>query len=657
MFIARRAAGSYLGRSLQVNVEMKPESWFEPLGPTAIKASVSAGDSASEIFRFRATTPVREGKQRITATDGSAGAGDAIERAVTVRPNGEEKTESVSQIFDDSVAFDLHIPAQALPGSFDGMLKIYPNLNAHVLESIEAILERPYGCAEQAISSTYPSIVLLKYLKSAGQESSPLTLKARRNIQLGYGQLLSYSAAGGGFTYWGRGEPDLALSAYALKFLSDAAEFVDIDDSIVTSNAKWLLKQAQPDGRWIARDWNDVENPDRTAILTAYIARIVANVKTTHGYPNANGEIDALVSGAVNHALEYLRPATLEIDEPYLIASYALAIPKINGDARFAESLARLRKLEHREGDTSYWSMETNTPFYGWGLAGRIETTALVLQALKRGETSANADADRDMISRGLLFLLRSQDRYGIWYSSQATVNVLEAISVLTLRNGGAADPAGKNSVRASKAEILLDGRSILSVDIPSSNEIAAPVVVDISRFLSAGNHHVEIRRAVGAATASVQAVTAYYVPWADAVSDTGVLHEKNSSEALRLAVQFSKESAKSGEVIECKVDAERIGFRGYGMMLAEIGLPPGAEVDRSSLERAMAEAGWGIDQYDILPDRLIVYLWPHAGGTKFTFAFKPRYGLNALSAPSLLYDYYNPEARAVVTPTRFSVQ
>jgi hypothetical protein len=79
--------------------------------------------------------------------------------------------------------------------------------------------------------------------------------------------------------------------------------------------------------------------------------------------------------------------------------------------------------------------------------------------------------------------------------------------------------------------------------------------------------------------------------------------------------------------------------------------------VDRASLERAMTEAGWGIDQYDILPDRLIVYLWPHAGGTKFTFAFKPRYGLNALSTSSILYDYYNPEARAVVSPTRFSVQ
>jgi hypothetical protein len=57
------------------------------------------------------------------------------------------------------------------------------------------------------------------------------------------------------------------------------------------------------------------------------------------------------------------------------------------------------------------------------------------------------------------------------------------------------------------------------------------------------------------------------------------------------------------------------------------------------------------------LPDRLIVYLWPHAGGTKFSFSFKPRFGLKAVSAPSTIYDYYNPEAHAVVEPAAFDIE
>ncbi|MGB6599432.1 MAG: hypothetical protein WBE70_20105, partial [Candidatus Acidiferrum sp.] len=148
-----------------------------------------------------------------------------------------------------------------------------------------------------------------------------------------------------------------------------------------------------------------------------------------------------------------------------------------------------------------------------------------------------------------------------------------------------------------------------------------------------------------------------YYVPWTHTGVGSDLHQEAKVSDALRLTVHFDKQSPSVGENVQCNVDAERIGFRGYGMLLAEIGLPPGADVDRSSLEQAMKASGWDINEYDVLPDRLIVYLWPHAGGTKFSFTFKPRFGLKALSAPSILYDYYNPEAHAIVEPTLFVVQ
>jgi hypothetical protein len=92
-------------------------------------------------------------------------------------------------------------------------------------------------------------------------------------------------------------------------------------------------------------------------------------------------------------------------------------------------------------------------------------------------------------------------------------------------------------------------------------------------------------------------------------------------------------------------------------MLLGEIGLPPGADVDRASLDEAVKSAGWDLYRYDVLPDRLIVYLWPRAGGTKFEFKFRQRYGLKAQTAASVVYDYYNPEARTVVKPSKFEVR
>lgn len=107
---------------------------------------------------------------------------------------------------------------------------------------------------------------------------------------------------------------------------------------------------------------------------------------------------------------------------------------------------------------------------------------------------------------------------------------------------------------------------------------------------------------------------------------------------------------------VSCSVSAERVGFQGYGMLLAEIGTPPGADVSRESLEAAM-ENDWSLSRYDILPDRIVVYMWAKSGGTNINFKFRQRYGINAQTPPSVVYDYYNPEAQATISPIRFQVK
>jgi len=92
-------------------------------------------------------------------------------------------------------------------------------------------------------------------------------------------------------------------------------------------------------------------------------------------------------------------------------------------------------------------------------------------------------------------------------------------------------------------------------------------------------------------------------------------------------------------------------------MLLAEVGLPPGAEVDRASLDKARDMSGWELSSYEVQPDRVVFYVWPRAGGTTFSFAFRPRFSMKALTGPSLLYDYYNPDASASVPPVKLEVR
>jgi hypothetical protein len=144
------------------------------------------------------------------------------------------------------------------------------------------------------------------------------------------------------------------------------------------------------------------------------------------------------------------------------------------------------------------------------------------------------------------------------------------------------------------------------------------------------------------------QTIASHYLSWRDV--------QPERSSGVSLDYKCDKAAAAIMTEINCSVEAGRSGNGGHGMLLAEIGIPPGADVNRESLQRAMETDG-GVSRYEILPDRVVVYLWPRSGGSKFNFSFRPRYGIDAQTPPSMAYDYYNPEARTTVAPLRFAIR
>ena len=386
-------------------------------------------------------------------------------------------------------------------------------------------------------------------------------------------------------------------------------------------------------------------------MLTAYIARTLAATETKLVSETTEGLVAAeraALAASLKRALEYVGQRSSEIDEPYLLASYALGLLELRDTARAKPVIDKLRSLARTEGTGVYWSLETNTPFYGWGLAGRIETTALVAQALNRYclLPEANCGDSAELIKKSLLFLFQNKDRYGVWNSTQATINVLDTMLVLLATNR-----TGPDSDAASAAQIEVNGRVVQTVTIPETRRLVSLITVPITSFLAPGKNRIEIKRPEGGSLISIQALANYYLPWPEKPETSPV----KSSPELRLLTTFDKTDGKIGDSINCHVEVERVGFKGYGMLLAEIGLPPGAEVDRNSLETALKS--WTVMQYDILPDRVVLYLWPRAGGSKIDFQFRPRFGLAAKTAPSVVYDYYNPESRVVLPPVKFRVR
>lgn len=617
---------NYTDKRQQVDVTMAKAEWFDLLGPDKQRLNVDAGGSENAVFGFEAASAIKDGKQRVTAI--AATDSDAIEKPVTVRPNGEEIVRTDSRVFNGSNSFDVNFPANALPRTQKAELKIYPNLFSHVSESVKGLLERPYGCGEQTISSTYPNLMILKFVK----EDSPIRKKAMNYLQKGYERLLGYQAASGGFTYWGgKDESDLALTGYAIRFLTDAQSQISVDKDVIARAQDWLIKQQRADGSWAKTyRWETAEDLGRTKLTTSYIARTLAMSKATD-------------KAALDKALAYLESRNAEIDEPYALALFGLASLDAGNADRAGKVAKQLERMSINEDGAVYWKLETNTPFYGWGTPGRIETTALVLQLLIRdAQASGQTDASRKaLIAKATLFLLKNKDRYGVWYSTQTTINVLDAFIAALAEN---------KTNESQAVQVTVNGEPIENLTLPPDK--IDPVTIDLTGKLTPLNNRVEVR---GADTASLmaQVVATYYIDWHDSES---AKRTENQSRALKLDYKCDKSAAAIMEEINCTVEAERIGFRGYGMLLAEIGTPPGADVSRESLENAIT-SDWSISRYDILPDRIVVYMWSRAGGTKFNFKFKPRYGVDAQTPASVVYDYYNPEAKAIEMPLRFVVK
>src|SRR5258707_13576575 len=104
---------------------------------------------------------------------------------------------------------------------------------------------------EQTSSTAYPNILVVDYVKKARVASASETLmKAESFLSVGYQKLLTFERPGGGFDWWGSGEPLVWLSAYGLQEFNDMAKVWPVDKGVIERTQKWLRKQQGSDGTW-----------------------------------------------------------------------------------------------------------------------------------------------------------------------------------------------------------------------------------------------------------------------------------------------------------------------------------------------------------------------------------------------------------------------
>jgi hypothetical protein len=616
---------NYQSHEQAVELSFSPAPGIRLLGEAKRETTVGVRDSTTETLALRAESAVTASMLRVTARGlgepRQAQPTDAIEKPVDVRRNAEERSVARGTIVRGNTSLDVEVPANALPGSVRANLTVYPTVLAQVSEAVEAVLQRPWGCAEQTISSAYPSVLLLESLKRAAVARPPLEERARRYLRVALEKLRSFQGPSGGLTYFGSGSEDSALTAYELGFLLDARPFVEIDESTLSGAAGALLKSQLQDG-----SWSEPGSGSRKLATTAFAATALART----GSPTN--------LSAARRALSYLETfvaassALGKEEEAYTLAAFVLLTDAAGETARGDAAVARLRALgKPAAGGGVFWNAGSTSPFWSWGRAGDVEATALAARALL-GRPGSRALADK-----ALFYLLGAKDQFGIWFSGHATKEALGAL----LAGSGEAVPV------AAEVVVRVGDKIVRRIPLVAGSSDAIPV--DLSSEVHGGQNAIAVE-APEEVRAIVHIVVRSDVPW----------RAPTTSPDLAFDVGFDRTRARAGQEIVANVVARRTSALGGGMLLAEVGIPPGAEVDRAALQDIVRDYRRGIWQYDVQPDRVVFYvwsLWTTGTEARFSFRFRPRYPIKALTAPSSLVDYYNPDARVTLPPTRFIVE
>lgn len=608
---------NYLDAPQTVDLQLAENENFELIGEPARRLELAAKEVRSVSYRLRAK---RVGRQSLEVVARAGQLSDAVTRSIEIVPGGRAVEQATSGTLEVPATIDLRVPADAIEGSAKLIARIYPSTFSQLVDGLDAIFQRPYGCFEQTSSTTYPNVLALEYLRQTGHSAPAVEAKARAYIHLGYQRLISFEIAGGGFDWFGDPPANRTLSAYGLMEFEDMARVYDVDPGVIERTRSWLLSTQHRDGSWNAEGHMLHDDPTRAGgsarlATTAYIAWAV------FGRHAASVQAEA----ARNYLLA-TRPE--QIDDPYVLAlvSNALAVLDRTGRAA-APYLARLESMKQlsSDGKLAWWqsARDERTMFYGAGRSREIETTALAVLALLgdgRYQTTVRG---------GLAWIVRQKDATGMWHSTQATVLALKALLA------GTGKPLGGQLPRRIVVE--WDGAPVRELVIPA-DQAEVTRQLDLSELVAPGAHELQLIDR-GGQRAGFHVTARYHLPAGDVPREDA---------PLAIELQYDRTQLVVDDVLEAVAVVKNQMHEPAPMVIIDLPIPPGFEVEARGFDQL---AGNGrIAKYQLTPRNVIVYVrdLKQSSTLKLPYRLRATMPVKAESTAAVVYEYYDSDRRGV---------
>uniref|UniRef100_A0A8C1FYH0 Uncharacterized protein n=1 Tax=Cyprinus carpio TaxID=7962 RepID=A0A8C1FYH0_CYPCA len=346
---------------------------------------------------------------------------DTVTQSLRVNAEGIEKTNSHSWLLCPKwqnllEEVDLEFPKNMIEGSGKAAVSVIGDILGRALRNLDGLLQMPYGCGEQNIAVLSPNIYILQYLENTEQLTSAIRERATGFLKSGYQKQLNYENMDGSYTTFRKGEGNTWLTAFVLRTFGKAQRYIFIDPQKIQNSKQWLIRHQRPDGLYESRGklFNNrmKGGVSDNVTITAYITASLLELNTS------------VTDSAVSKGLSYLKRIVGDNRNTYTTAliayTFSLAKDKVTRDYL----LKKLMDIGISEGSRLHWTQSGSDD--SDSLA--VEISSYVLLAVLTADSLTSADLG--FANRIVSWLVKQQNAYGGFSSTQDTVVALQALSL-----------------------------------------------------------------------------------------------------------------------------------------------------------------------------------------------------------------------------------
>ncbi|XP_036817295.1 alpha-2-macroglobulin-like isoform X3 [Oncorhynchus mykiss] len=541
---------------------------------------------------------------------------DTVTKSLLVKAEGTEKTDTYNWLLCPTgetltEEVELQLPKNVVDGSDRISLSVLGDILGRALKNLDGLLQMPYGCGEQNMALLAPNIYILEYLRNTEQLTPAIRDKANKFLTSGYQRQLNYKHFDGAYSTFGQGSGNTWLTAFVLRSFGKAQSFIYIDPAQMKEPTSWLESQQGKHGCFVrlGKLFNNRMKGGVTdeVTLTAYITASMLELNMSVSDPVLYG------------SLSCLKNSTSDLSNTYTTALLAYTFTLAGDMETRAQLLQHLDTVAIRERGLLHWtqtSSETSASL-------AVEISSYVLLASL--SASPLSTTDLGYASHIVRWLVRQQNAYGGFSSTQDTVVALQALALYSTR------------------VFSREGTSTVTVQSPSGgqhlfnvNQNNKLLYQESALQDTEGKYTVEVK---GSACASVQVALHYNIP-TPTDSTTLSIQVKTevdcNSNSLRPRVTLNLESQYSGKELTTN------------MIIVDLKMLSGFAPDPDSLARL--RRSFQVDRVDTEDDHVLMYLTelPSLLPLKHTLDIIRELPVQNLKpAVVKIYDYYQPSDQA----------